>query len=277
MFERYTEKARRVIFFARYEASQYGSSAIETHHVLLGLVREDPALLRRLLGQVGVATSIRSEIERHTTQGKRVSTSVEMPLSDECKKVLRQAAEEADRLRQRHVGTEHLLVGMLGVEGSLAARLLQERGLKLGAAREQLAKGPDSVGPQTPGEQSRGAIATLERFLAEFKCYNWEKLAPFFAQNALFVDSSGDRWIGRDEIEKQFEVLFAPYAKKNVTFVLEGAYPGPAESVMASILWENVTFGSQTTKFKQRMTVILARENEDWAIFLLQITPVVAS
>jgi ATP-dependent Clp protease ATP-binding subunit ClpA len=245
--------------------------------VLLGLVREDPALLRRLLGQVGVATSIRSEIERHTTQGKRVSTSVEMPLSDECKKVLRQAAEEADRLRQRHVGTEHLLVGMLRVEGSLAGRLLRERGLKPETIREQLAKASISHSPTEPAETSKGAITMLDSFLGGLEAYNWQNLAPFFAQNTHFVDSAGERWIGRDEIEKQFEVLFAPYAKKNVTFVLEGAYPGPAESVMASILWENVTFGSQTTKFKQRMTVILARENEDWAIFLLQITPVVAS
>jgi ketosteroid isomerase-like protein len=116
----------------------------------------------------------------------------------------------------------------------------------------------------------------LDSFLGGLQAHNWEDLAPFFAQNTHFVDSAGERYIGREEIEKQFEVLFAPYAKKNVTFVLEGAYPGPAESVMASILWENVTFGSQATKSKHRMTVILTRENEDWAIFLLQITPIVA-
>jgi ATP-dependent Clp protease ATP-binding subunit ClpA len=276
MFERYTEKARRVIFFARYEASQYGSSAIETHHMLLGLAREDPALLRRLLGQPGVADRFRSEIERQITRGQRVSTSVEMPLSAESQKALKLAAEEADRLHDRHIGTEHLLVGMLRLEGSLAGRLLRERGLKPETIREQLAKASISHSPTEPAETSKGAITMLDRFLGGLQAHNWEDLAPFFAKNTHFVDSAGERYIGRDEIEKQFEVLFAPYAKKNVTFVLEGAYPGPAESVMASILWENVTFGSQTTKSKHRMTVILTRENEDWAIFLLQITPIVA-
>src|SRR6266849_1488582 len=118
MFERYTEKARRVIFFARYEASQYGSAYIATEHLLLGLLREDRALAIRFLGPgpTSVGESIRSEIEGQTTQRERISTSVEMPLSDECKKVLNFAAEEADRLRNRHVGTEHLLVGLLRVE-----------------------------------------------------------------------------------------------------------------------------------------------------------------
>ena len=63
MFERYTEKARRVIFFARYEASQYGSPYIETEHLLLGLMREDKALANRFLRQQGSIESIRKEIE----------------------------------------------------------------------------------------------------------------------------------------------------------------------------------------------------------------------
>ena len=277
MFERYTQKARRVIFFARYEASQYGSAYIETQHVLLGLLREDRALAIRFLGPgpTGVATEIRREIEKHTTRGQRISTSVEMPLSVECKKVLTFAAEEADRLRNRHVGTEHLLLGMLRVEGSLAARLLRERGLKPEAIREQLARASISASPKAPTEPSGGAIIMLDNFLAGLQAYNWEDLSPFFAPNTHFIDSAGKHWIGREEIEKQFEVLFAPYAKKNVTFVLEGAYPGPSDSVLADILWENVTCGGETTKSMHRMTVILAPENEDWAIFLVQITPVV--
>ena len=69
-------------------------------------------------------------------------------------------------------------------------------------------------------------------------------------------------------------MLFAPYAKKNVTFLLDGTYLGPAESVVASILFENVTIGGATTKAMHRMTVILALDAEDWVIFLLQVTPV---
>lgn len=113
MFERFTEKARRVIFFARYEASQYGSPYIETEHLLLGLLREDKVLAKWFLGDVNAEREIRSEIEKNITSRKRISTSVEVPLTAESKKVLMMAAEEADRIGLRHVGTEHLLLGLL--------------------------------------------------------------------------------------------------------------------------------------------------------------------
>ncbi len=79
MFERYTEKARRVIFFARYEASQFGSPCIETEHLLLGLLREDKALANRFLRSSASVDSIRKQIEAHTTQREKVSTSVDLP------------------------------------------------------------------------------------------------------------------------------------------------------------------------------------------------------
>jgi ATP-dependent Clp protease ATP-binding subunit ClpC len=116
VLERFTEKARRVIFFARYEASQYGSPCIETEHLLLGLVREDKGLANRYLRAQGSIESIRKEIESRITIRERISTSVEVPLSAESKRILSFAAEEADRLGHKHVGTEHLLLGILREE-----------------------------------------------------------------------------------------------------------------------------------------------------------------
>src|SRR6476619_2973409 len=133
MFERYTEKARRVIFFARYEASQFGSPYIETEHLLLGLLREDKALTNRFLRSHASVESIRKQIEGHTTIREKLSTSVDLPLSNECKRVLAYAAEEAERLSHRHIGTEHLLVGLLREEKCFAAQILHERGLRLEA------------------------------------------------------------------------------------------------------------------------------------------------
>src|SRR5215472_16430337 len=101
MFERYTEKARRIIFFARYEASQYGSPYIESEHLLLGFVREDKALTFRFLRTVEFET-IRKEIDTRTSIREPVSTSVDLPLSNECKRVLAYAAEEAARLSDKH-------------------------------------------------------------------------------------------------------------------------------------------------------------------------------
>jgi ketosteroid isomerase-like protein len=271
MFERYTQKARLVIFFARYEASQYGSSFIEPDYLLLGLLREDPPLVLRFLGPNSTATNIRTAIEKQITRRERISTSVEMPLTDECKKILSRALEEADRLGQQRVGTEHILLGVLRAEGSVAARLLLERGVKVEAVRVQMAKTSGSGLMPQPSIQ---AIATLDSFLAGMKWFDWEQLVPFFAKNSQFIDSTGRRCIGRDEIEKQFEVLFAPYAKKNVTFRVESTDIGPAESLLASILWENVTVGGQSPKATHRMTIVLAPEGEDWAISLLQVTPI---
>jgi uncharacterized damage-inducible protein DinB len=139
MFERYTEKARRVIFFARYEASQFGSPYIETEHLLLGLLREDKALSNRFITRSHTPVeSIRKRIEEHTTIREKTSTSVDLPLSNECKRVLAYAAEEAERLAHKHIGTEHLLLGLLREENFFASQILQERGLQLPAIREEL-------------------------------------------------------------------------------------------------------------------------------------------
>src|ERR1700687_838326 len=142
MFERYTEKARRVIFFARYEASQFGSPYIETEHLLLGLLREDKALANRFLRSHAAIESIRKQIEAHTTIREKVSTSVDLPLSHECKRVLAygaEEAEEAERLNHKHIGTEHLLLGLLREDKSFAAEILHERGLRLSQVREEIA------------------------------------------------------------------------------------------------------------------------------------------
>jgi len=142
MFERYTEKARRVIFFARYEASQFGSPYIETEHLLLGSLREDKALTNRFLRSHAAVESIRKQVEANTAIREKTSTSVDLPLSNECKRVLAYAAEEAERLGHKHIGTEHLFLGLLREENCFAANMLKERGIELAKAREELASMP---------------------------------------------------------------------------------------------------------------------------------------
>ena len=139
MFERYTEKARRVIFFARYEASQVGSPYIESEHLLIGLLRESGHELRRYLGSRVAGEELRAEIAASTLRREPTSTSVDLPLSNECKRILAYSAEEAERLAHQHIGTEHLLLGILREKGCLAAQLLSERGLQLEATRTMIA------------------------------------------------------------------------------------------------------------------------------------------
>src|ERR1700712_1662076 len=190
MFERYTEKARRVIFFARYEASQFGSPYIETEHLLLGLLREDKQLANRFLRSHAAVDSIRKQIEGHTTVREKVSTSVDLPLSHECKRVLAYGAEEAERLNHKHIGTEHLLLGLLREEKCFAAEILHERGLRLSTIREELQRSQsEKVATNRPKESS---------LLAEF--------SRDLTQSAM--DNSLDPLIGRDhELERVIQIL----------------------------------------------------------------------
>lgn len=139
MFERYTEKARRVIFFARYEACQFGSPHIDTEHLLLGLLREDKRLFMRYLPNTN-AERFRERIEAQKTRRQSVSTSVDLPLSDDGKRVLHFAMEEADRLAHTHIGTEHLLLGLLHLDSCFAAQLLCEQGANLQDLRLKIAE-----------------------------------------------------------------------------------------------------------------------------------------
>jgi ATP-dependent Clp protease ATP-binding subunit ClpC len=158
MFEKYTEKARRVIFFARYEASQFGQPYIETEHLMLGILREDKALTNRFLRSHASVESIRKQVEEHTTIREMVPTSVDLPLSNDCERVLTYAAEEAEQLGHKHVGTEHLLLGLLREDKCFAAQILHDRGLRLLAIREELAKGPQ---PSVGRSPEPNAIAEL--------------------------------------------------------------------------------------------------------------------
>jgi hypothetical protein len=155
MFETFTEKARRVIFFARYEASAFGSSYIESEHLLLGLLRDNKEIIRRYMNPQADESNIRLEIEAATVRRDPTSTALDMPLSHECKRILDYSAEEAERLGHKHIGTEHLMLGILRESGSFAARLLGERGVQLERARLQVAEsaktGPsDAVVPTLP-------------------------------------------------------------------------------------------------------------------------------
>jgi len=273
MFERYTERARRVIFFARYEASQYGSSTIDSEHILLGLLREDRALLHRFVGPASAGTEIRDEIERVIQRGKPFATSVEVPLSADSKKILNIAGEEAERLCHKHIGTEHILLAILRRQDSLAAKLLIARGAKADAIRVQIAKGPGSVVAST--QPARGALATLDDFLGLLRTGDSQQVAAFFHDKGQFVDSSGKRWTGRQEIEKGAETLFAPYTKRNASLVLEGVAVGPSEAVVASVLWEFAAASGDRSKSMLRMSIVVASYGEEWRIVLVQVTPVI--
>ncbi len=141
MFEKYNEKARRALFFARYEASKLGSRVIESEHILLGILREGEDSITELLQRLEIKPEdLRREIEGERVFVERISSTAELPLSDESKKILAHASHEAESMAHAAVGSEHLLIGVLRVHGSLAQRILVQYGCTVAKAREEVAE-----------------------------------------------------------------------------------------------------------------------------------------
>jgi ATP-dependent Clp protease ATP-binding subunit ClpC len=157
MFERYTETARRVIFHARYEASKFGSEHIETEHLLLGILRTDGFLATRLFKTTDKVESIRERIEKQFPQREKISTSVDLPVSQHCKRVLTYAAREAKRLNDERIAAGHLVLGLLHVEDCAASKIMAENGLTSAQVEQALLHGADAgpvAAPPLP-ERSR--------------------------------------------------------------------------------------------------------------------------
>src|SRR5215831_15446111 len=124
MFERYTEKARRMVFFARYEASESASPSIEPHHLLLGVARADVTWIERIFGSHAGVDALRQRFAPKAGTPK-VSTSADLPLSRESRRILTHAEEESQTLEHREVGIEHLLIGIVHEKGTVAAEILR--------------------------------------------------------------------------------------------------------------------------------------------------------
>ena len=223
MFERYTERARRVLFFARYEATQLGSTSIETEHLLLGLIREGKGLTSRIFARSHLSLeSIRKEIEGRTVFREKVSTSVDIPFSAETKRVLQFAAEEADRLLHTYIGTEHLLLGILREERSVAASILYEKGMRLASVREDIV--------QLLNEKTAPARPKETPLLAEFS----RDLTEAAIKNQL------DPLVGREtELERVQQVL-CRRTKNNAVLIGE---PGVGKTAIVEGLAQKIVCG----------------------------------
>src|SRR5262245_49941723 len=136
MWQRFTERARRVVFFAQEEAARLGENYVGTEHLLLGLVRESDSVAARILDRLGVPLGrIRADIERQTTRGHG-NLGRDMQLTPRAKRVIDLAYEEARQLNNNFIGTEHLLLGLIHEGDGLAARVLIKLGANLERTRE---------------------------------------------------------------------------------------------------------------------------------------------
>ena len=123
-FEKFSERARKVLSLAQEEAQQFNHSYIGTEHILLGLVRETEGLAARVLNELGVKSAkIRSAVEFIIGKGEKADSS-EIGLTQRAKKVIELAVDEARRLNHNYIGTEHILIGLMK-EGVTEGDILQ--------------------------------------------------------------------------------------------------------------------------------------------------------
>jgi ATP-dependent Clp protease ATP-binding subunit ClpC len=213
------------LFFARYEASQLGSVSIETEHLLLGLIREGKGLTSRIFARSEVVLdSIRKEIEGRTVLREKVSTSVDIPFSSDTKRALQYAAEEADRLLHTYIGTEHLLLGILREDRSLAASILMEKGLRLNSVRDDVVS--------LLNEKTASAPRTKETpLLAEFS----RDLTDAAAKKLL------DPLVGRDEEVERVQQVLCRRTKNNAVLIGE---PGVGKTAIVEGLAQRIVAGA---------------------------------
>ena len=237
MFEKYSERARRALFFARYEASKLGSRVIESEHLLLGILREGEESVTELLRRFQLRSDeLRREIEGEKPFVERISSTAELPLSEESKKTLAYAAHEAESLGHPAVGCEHLLMGILRVEGSLGMRILQQHGIEVLAVREEV----EALARERESKQPRRDLP----FLAEFG----RDLTALAGQGAF------DPLVGREEEVDRIVQTLSRRTKNNPILLGE---PGVGKTAIIEGLAQRIVDGRVPVFLASRRLIAL--------------------
>jgi len=223
MFEKYNEKARRALFFARYEASKLGSRVIESEHILLGILREGEEAVSEILLRFEVqAEDLRREIEGERVFVERISSTAELPLSEESKKILAYASHEAESMLHSAVGSEHLLIGILRVEVCLAARALVQSGMDLYTLREEVL----SIAKEREVSDQKKELPYLSEYARDL--------------SQLAAQGDFDPLVGREaELERIIEIL-SRRTKNNPILLGE---PGVGKTAIVEGLAERIVKG----------------------------------
>jgi len=224
MFERFTEKAIKVIMLAQEEARRLGHNFVGTEQILLGLIGEGTGIGPKVLKSMGVnLKDARVEVEKIIGRGSGF-VAVEIPFTPRAKRVLELSLEEARQLGHNYIGTEHLLLGLIREGEGVAARVLENLGVDLSKVRSQIIR---SLGDNTEGAGSnntaRGKTPTLEEF------------GTNLTQKA--IDGKLDPVVGRSkEIERVIQIL-GRRTKNNPVLIGE---PGVGKTAIAEGLAQRI-------------------------------------
>jgi ATP-dependent Clp protease ATP-binding subunit ClpC len=216
MFERFTDRARKVMALANQEAQRFNHEYIGTEHILLGLVKEGSGVGANVLKNLEVdLRKVRLEVEKLVKSGPDMVTMGKLPQTPRAKKVIEYAIEEARNLNHNYVGTEHLLLGLLREQDGVAAQVLMNLGIKLEEVREEVL---NLLGAGTENEE----VATAGGQAAEGTRKGSRSKTPAldsFGRDLTEMAKSGklDPVIGREnEIERLLVVLCRRYKNNPV-------------------------------------------------------------
>lgn|SRR5262245_30924445 len=191
VFEKYSEKSRRVIFFARYEASQLGARAIEPEHILLAIIREDSGLLHNISPEREHGPAeIRKTIETKMRHDSRLTDSVDLPLSPSTKRVMRIAADEAEKTRDERIEPKHLILGMLLDQGSPVSGLLRQNGVTVESILQKSVDLMASMPRKRESEAARilAQLSALIEVLIKQGVFSRQDLAEELANRYILPD-----------------------------------------------------------------------------------------
>jgi ATP-dependent Clp protease ATP-binding subunit ClpC len=245
MWQRFTERARKVVFYAQEEAQKFGEGYVSTEHLLLGLVRESDSVAARVLEKLGVSlTRIRAEVEKQLPRGD-ARPSQDMTLTPRAKRVIDLAYDEARNLNNNYIGTEHLLLGLIREGDGLAGRVLAKLGVELEKARREVMNLQDTETQTKSG--SRGASsggAAKTQTLDEFG----RDLTELAREGKL------DPVVGRQsEIERVMQIL-CRRTKNNPCLIGE---PGVGKTAIAEGLALRIVSGDIPDLLKDKRIVAL--------------------